>query len=68
MTTSLLNKLIVIIIVLISFADAAHAQIVYTDVKPDLTFSTNGSVYYIDLNKDGINDFKISYTKKYNCK
>ncbi len=35
---------------------------IYTDVNPDQTFDTNGSVYHLDLNNDGINDFDISYT------
>ncbi|MFI5219410.1 MAG: T9SS type A sorting domain-containing protein [Bacteroidia bacterium] len=39
-----------------------NAQIVYTDVNPDVTVSTNGGVYHLDLNNDGITDFNITYT------
>ena len=35
----------------------ANAQIVYTDVIPDSTISTNGGMYNLDLNNDGIIDF-----------
>ena len=37
----------------------ANSQIVFTDVIPDDTVSTNGSYYLLDLNNDSIKDFKI---------
>ncbi len=42
--------------VCISFA---KAQIVYTDINPDVTYNT---IYYLDLNGDGINDFYFNCT------
>jgi hypothetical protein len=38
---------------------AAEAQVVYTDVNPDLTVSAGGS-YNLDLNNDGIVDFSLA--------
>ena len=43
------------------FSTSANAQIVYTDVNPDVTFNTNGDVYALDLNNDGITDFNITF-------
>jgi hypothetical protein len=36
-------------------------KIVYTDVSPDASFNTSESIYHLDLNKDDISDFDISY-------
>ena len=52
------------------FSLTSNAQIVYTDVNPDIT--TSGS-YNLDLNNDGIIDFVIQHTSgtvngKGNCK
>ncbi len=44
------------------FSVSAKAQIVYTDVIPDTTINTNGGVYALDLNNDGITDFNITYS------
>ena len=44
------------------FSASANAQIVYTDVNPDVTYNTNGGVYALDLNNDGITDFDITFT------
>ncbi len=38
-------------------ASNADAQIVYTDVNPDVTINT-GDTYEVDLNNDGVVDFK----------
>jgi hypothetical protein len=38
-----------------------NAQIAYTDVNPDVTINTNGGVYALDLNNDGITDFNIIF-------
>ncbi len=40
-------------------ASDVDAQIVYWDVNPDSTFTTNGDTYNIDLNFDAIMDFQI---------
>jgi hypothetical protein len=46
---------------------AAHAQIVYTDVNPDMTI-LNGS-YNLDLNNDGTTDFSLkSEVELLHCK
>ncbi|MCY7411311.1 MAG: hypothetical protein LH473_13645, partial [Chitinophagales bacterium] len=39
-------------------ASNADAQIVYTDVNPDVTVNT-GDTYDVDLNNDGIVDYKV---------
>ncbi len=39
------------------FSASANAQIIYTDIIPDTTF--NVSIYNLDLNNDGIDDFKF---------
>lgn len=50
------------------FSVSANAQIIYTDVNPDSTlYSTNtglgpGKIHNLDLNNDGINDFKLTAT------
>ncbi|MBC8047535.1 MAG: T9SS type A sorting domain-containing protein [Fimbriimonadaceae bacterium] len=59
MKKNLLNRLLAFNISILSFC-IANAQIVYTDVDPDETY-TSGTLY-IDLNNDGINDFKITNT------
>ncbi|MFI5219411.1 MAG: T9SS type A sorting domain-containing protein [Bacteroidia bacterium] len=41
------------------FCISSNAQIVYTDVNPDLTST---GAYNLDLNNDGINDFVIKHT------
>ncbi len=41
----------------------ADAQIIYTDINPDTTFSQNNSLYSLDLNNDGQPDFKIGMIK-----
>ncbi len=45
-----------------AFATSAQAEIVYTDI-PDQTFSNSGQFYDLDLNNDGIPDFKLTLTK-----
>jgi hypothetical protein len=40
----------------------SSSSIVYTDVNPDLVVSTNGTTYNLDLDNDGIVDYKISFT------
>jgi hypothetical protein len=56
-----LNKIAVIpflvaLILGISATDLA-AQVAWTDVAPDLTFSNDGDIYSLDMNNDGITDF-----------
>ena len=41
-----------------AFASTAGAQIVYTDVNPDLTF-TEDQMYMLDVNNDATDDFMI---------
>jgi hypothetical protein len=48
-------------IVAVMLIQITNAQIVYSDVNPDLT--TSGS-YNLDLNNDGIVDFVITHTSK----
>lgn len=42
----------------LAVTNSASAQVVYTDVMPDLTFTTGGT-YNLDLNNDGTIDFKL---------
>ena len=62
MKKQLLKKLSAFIITALLFSASANAQIVYTDVNPDVTINTNGGVYALDLNNDGITDFNITFT------
>lgn len=44
------------------------SNIVYTDVNPDSVIRINNSYYDLDLNNDGVNDFKFRvYTYKSRC-
>jgi len=70
MKISLLKKLCAIIIASALYTVAAHAQIVYTDINPDVAVfcSPNCSVRRnIDINNDGIADFTITTTNKSYC-
>jgi hypothetical protein len=55
MKNSLLKKLFAIIVASALCTVATHAQIIYTDVKPDEII--HNSTYYFDLNNDGTADF-----------
>ena len=61
MKKQLLKKLSAFIVTAMLFSASTNAQIVYTDVNPDTTINTNGGVYALDLNNDGITDFNITY-------
>jgi hypothetical protein len=62
-----LKKLLIFMIIFFFFS-ATNAQIIYTDVKPDIKDSCSGTGcsqnYYLDLNNDGIKDFKIFLSSK----
>ncbi len=50
----------------------ADAQVMYTDINPDETYSTHGDSYDLDLNGDAIIDFQIlqatsGYNSAYNA-
>lgn len=45
------------------FTISANAQISYTDIIPNMTVNINNGFYQLDLNNDGIADFKINYYK-----
>jgi hypothetical protein len=44
---------------LIASAGVANAQVIYTDVNPDVTLNGAGQNYLLDLNNDGTDDFDI---------
>jgi Secretion system C-terminal sorting domain len=44
---------------LLAAAAAADGQIIYTDINPDITLNTDGAAYNLDLNNDGVSDYKI---------
>ena len=64
MKKHLQNILSVLIIAAMMFSVSANAQIIYTDLNPDTVISAvsipSTTSYNIDLNNDGISDFKIS--------
>lgn len=39
----------------------ANAQVMYTDVSPDVTLSTNGDTYALDLDNNGVVDFTFAF-------
>jgi hypothetical protein len=52
------------------FSSSANAQIVYTDVNPDSAYACNGNqnctnTYFLDLNNDGLVDFRINLGNLY---
>ncbi len=67
MKKQLLKKLSAFIFTAMLFSASANAQIVYTDVTPDQVISAttipSTEDYNIDLNNDGINDYKISCSR-----
>ena len=57
------------IVTAMMFSASTNAQIVYTDVNPDVVRSCQfsglcGAAYSVDLNNDGINDFILAPQKK----
>ena len=38
----------------------SYADVVYTDVNPDVTLNTSGETFGIDLNGDLVDDFSIN--------
>ena len=69
MKTSIIKKFYAFILILIGmFSANTNAQIVYTDVNPDIVSRCNSDScsgdYSLDLNNDGINDFILSPRKK----
>ena len=67
MKKQLLKKLSAFIFTAMLFSASANAQIVYTDVTPDQVISATTvpsmEDYNIDLNNDGISDYKISCSR-----
>lgn len=54
------------IVMAMLFAASAHAQIVYTDVDPDLTITqtpVGSTVHDLDINNDGITDATLTATR-----
>ncbi|MCH8904420.1 MAG: hypothetical protein IIA45_10955 [Bacteroidetes bacterium] len=43
----------------------ANASIIYTDVNPDKLYNKNNDSFFIDLNNDNVNDFKINLYKSF---
>ena len=73
MKKKLLKDFYAFIVTAMMFSASANAQIIYTDVNPNMVlsciFQTNCSPdYSLDLNNDGINDFVLSARKEFvNC-
>ena len=67
MKKQLLKKFSVFMVTAMLFSVSANAQIVYTDVIPDTTVSATTGFYNLDLNNDGIADFKILRTYAFSC-
>ena len=64
------NKILFLFFLTFSFL-ASEAQIIYTDIIPDSVVNTNGGIYALDLNNDGLVDFnfnlKITSTTSIHC-
>ena len=56
-------KFALIVLTLVMINKTAKAQIIYTHLNPAVKLSSATSVYNLDLNNDGVADFKI--TNKY---
>src|SRR6476469_2895178 len=68
MKTFLLKKIYITILAALLYIITVNAQIVYTDVNPNITLDTNGALYNLNINNDGIADFKFDYNYRiYNC-
>ncbi|MBK7851317.1 MAG: T9SS type A sorting domain-containing protein [Bacteroidetes bacterium] len=73
MKKQLQKKVYAFIVTVLMFSTLSNAQVVYTDVNPDMVlsciFQTNCSPdYSLDLNNDGISDFVLSASKMFvNC-
>lgn len=70
MKKQLQKEIYAFIVTAMMFSLSANAQIVYTDVTPDSTFACNGNqncnhTYVLDLNIDGLVDFRINLGNYY---
>jgi hypothetical protein len=69
--TLLLKNRIYLTFLLAFIFNTLEAQIIYTDIIPDSVVNTNGGVYHLDLNNDGLVDFnfnlKLSTTSNTHC-
>ncbi len=67
----LLKNRIYLTFLLAFIFNTSEAQIIYTDIIPDSVVNTNGGVYRLDLNNDGLVDFnfnlKLSTTSNTHC-
>ena len=63
MKKQLQKKFSAFIVTSMMISATVNAQIVYTDVIPDLVIDTTGNVYALDMNNDGTIDFNLSFTK-----
>ena len=68
MKKQLLKKVYTFITTAMLFSASANAQIVYTDVNPDILLNCSGNnvcseEYSLDLNDDGISDFILATNK-----
>jgi hypothetical protein len=61
MKTHLFRSLFIFCIVNSAFHDISNAQLIYTDIIPDYTFSIPNTHYQLDLNNDGIIDFRFTF-------
>ncbi len=67
MKKQITKKLIAFTIAAMMFSVNAYSQIVYTNVNPDTTVINNNAVYNLDLNNDGIIDFRFRKESYYMC-
>jgi hypothetical protein len=59
MKNQLLKTPVLILYLILIFSRFSEAQIVYTDINPDITINAMDSIYHLDLNNYGINDYLI---------
>ena len=58
-------KILSVIISALSISETSKAQVQYTDVNPDFLYSNSIAGYLLDLNNDGIDDFKLIRESEY---
>ena len=64
MTESLKKKIAgysAMAVAVLARSNAADAQVIYTDINPDHEMQGWHSNYFLDLNNDGIDDFKFNF-------
>lgn len=51
--------------VMIAIGNHTEAQIIYQDISPDVELDSLNNIYLLDMDNDGVFDFKFSYKQTY---